>query len=233
MDNIDLIVAAGKNGNAILMMLPKDLVNRVIAWGKANIPDEYLFTQPNKGRELSPHITLATGIMDESPDCAMGILAEQAPFEVDLGNIGVFRKHEKGYDVIKVEVMSSVLGDLNKSLLQDVELQDPIVPYIPHITVAYVLPNSCDKLIGSEDLKGKTLVDSYVYANRHNGGKTVKLKEQAPLKESLDYGSPDVNERMYAMQAVESYLLNNKLSIRAMSAVDVAKIIIAMDYKDI
>ena len=111
------MVFAGKNGNAILLMLPKDFSSRVKEWGQGNVAPETLCGQPNKGYDKSPHITLANRIIDEEPEKAFKILEKQEPFNVALGDVDCFRRHEKGYDVIKINVESPILRELNSSIL--------------------------------------------------------------------------------------------------------------------
>ena len=214
-------VAAGKGGSAILLMLPRDFSSQVVEWGQKNIPADRLSGLPNKGYDKSPHITLATGITDEEPEKAFKLLEKQEPFKVNLGDVDCFRKHEKGYDVIKINVVSPILDELNAGVLGNLEVYDPILPYSPHITLAYVKPFSCEDLIGNKAFKGMDVpVEGYVYSDREKGGKVVKFKQGGPLKESLDY----------SMAEVSVYLGKEGLSLGCMSSVDVAKTIMRMRY---
>jgi 2'-5' RNA ligase len=219
-------IFSGKNGSAILLMLPQDFSSRVIEWGKDNIPSDSLSKLPNKGRDNSPHITLVSGIIDEAPEKAFKLLEKQGPFKVKLGDVDCFRKHDRGYDVVKINVESSNLEQLNSDILGSLEVNDPVNPFNPHITMAYVMPFSCEGLIGNGEFNGMEVpIDGYVYSNRETGGKVVKLGQREPLKDSLDYGSKTFE---YPIQDIASHLKKNGLFVRSMSSVDIARIIISM-----
>ena len=216
-NNPVFVAEAGKGGSAILMLVPQELAEQVIAWGVNNIKDECLHDVPGKGRERSPHITLATKITDEEPEKAFKLLEKCEPFEVELGPINCFRKPEKGYDVLKIDIISPALCALNKSLLDTVEVDDPIMPYRPHLTLAYIKPYSCENLVGPSPFIGKkVLVDSCVYSDREKGGKIIGLNDGQPLKESLDYG---VHEIM-------AELRNSNMGMVCHSALDFGRAVI-------
>lgn len=216
-------IESGKNGSAILLMLPQDFSSRVIEWGKDNISSNNLSGLPNKGYDKSPHITLATGIIDDAPEKAFKLLEKQGPFKVNLGPIEKFQKLDKGYDVIKINVESPTLNALNNSILGNLEVNDPVNKFNPHITLAYVKPYSCDDLLGNKEFAGMEVpIDAYVYSDREKGGRCVPLKKGEPLKESLDY----------SIQDIAKHLDKNTRFIRSMSSRDVARIIIAIRYSN-
>ena len=70
---------SGKNGSAILLMLPQEFSSQLMDWGGKNISPDKLSGLPNKGYDKSPHITLASGIIDESPEKAFKLLEKQEP----------------------------------------------------------------------------------------------------------------------------------------------------------
>lgn len=206
-------------GNALILMLPTDLSAKVIDWGKTHIGEDLLSGLPNKGRENGPHITLATGINDEEPEKIFKLMESCKPMEVTLGDIDCFRKTEKGYDVIKINVESPELQKLFGVVLDNIAVDNPIIPYKPHITLAYVKPSACDGLLGNKDFSGmKVPIESYLYSDRETGGRVVPFKKGEPLKESLDYGIKEVSE----------YAAKNGLNIKVMSSMDIAKIILSI-----
>ncbi len=216
-----MIVSAGRNGSAILLMLPRDFSSRLVDWGAQKIPSNRLSGLPNKGYDKSPHITLATGIVEESPERVYELMGKEEPFSVSLGPVDCFRMDEKGYDVIKLPVQSQNLHRLNQEILGAVEMNNPVHEFSPHITIAYVKPHSCEDVLGNKDFAGMELpVEGFVYSDRHHGGRMVRLKKKQgePLKESLDYGFGDIAE----------FLKRDTAFVRAMSAVDIGRTIIAM-----
>ena len=211
-------------------MLPQDFCSELMEWGKKNIGDDLLSGIKNKGREGSPHVTLATGIIDEEPGKALEILSSVAPFEIELGDVSTFDKRDKGYDVVKLEVASPVLHSLNSDILQSLEVQDPIKPYSPHATIAYVRPGACDKIVGNDSFSGKKLpIDSVVYSNRDVGGKIIHLKRPA-LKESLDYGvtAKQIN---FSLEEIKDYIAEQNIPIKTLSAYDICRVIIQISNK--
>jgi 2'-5' RNA ligase len=218
---------SGKGGAAILLMLPQDFSSRLIEWGQKNIPSDKLSGISGKGYEKSPHITLATGIIDEAPEKAFKLLEKQGPFKVQLGEIDCFHKPDKGYDVLKIAVDSQVAHMLNEGILENLEINNPILPYSPHITLAYIRPHSCGDLIGSDEFKGLEVpIEAYVYSDRETGGRVVPFKQSGPLKESLDYGSPTE----YPILEIAKFLDNNDLFVKAMSARNIARTVISMRH---
>jgi 2'-5' RNA ligase len=216
-------IYAGKNGSALLMMLPEEFSSKVKEWGQGNISPDKLSGLPNKGYDKSPHITLATGIIDQEPEKAFELLNKKGPFNVRLGEVECFRKPEKGYDVIKIAVDSDDLKQLNEALLETVEVNNSINPFTPHITLAYVKPFSCDNLLGHSEFKGMEVpIEGYVYSDREKGGRIVKLKKGEPLKESLDY----------SLAEVAQFLDKKGLFIKSMSSREIAKTIIAMNVSN-
>lgn len=137
--------------------LPKDLADEIIAWGKKNIPDKYLYTDEDnsKGREDDIHITLLYGIISDKPGQTARVVGEKEPFDVRLGLINAFRDKEN-YDVIKIAVESSELEKLHYAMRGKIKNDNTFPTYTPHVTIAYVKKNSMNKLLGDETFKGKT-----------------------------------------------------------------------------
>jgi 2'-5' RNA ligase len=125
----------------------KDLT---IAWGNKNIPDSVLYNDPDDdtlGREDCPHITLKYGIHSHDPKEVEKVISGFGGFLVEFGKISKFEKKGK-YDVIKMEVEGRKLRELNALVSDNLECTDSYKDYNPHITVAYVIPGSCDHLLG-------------------------------------------------------------------------------------
>lgn len=212
----------GKGGPAILMMMPRDFSNQVIDWGQSNIPEHKLSGLPNKGYEKGPHISLVTNITDAAPEKALKLLEGQKPFTVKLGDVDCFRKQEKGYDVIKINVVSDILDELNANMLENLSVGDPILPYSPHITLAYVKPFSCEELIGNGAFKDMEIpIEGYVFSDREKGGHFTKFQQGEPLKESLDYGAP-----------VLEFAKKNGLCVESMTSRDFGRVAIALKYSN-
>lgn len=132
-----------------MVHLPQDLGDFLLNWGKLNIPDESLHVDEDngKGREDEMHVTVKFGLLaDRLPDSVKEIAKNTEPFRVFLGNISFFRNGE--YDVVKIDVESPALRELNRQVSDAVPNEDKHPNYNPHVTLAYVKPGSCDKLEG-------------------------------------------------------------------------------------
>jgi 2'-5' RNA ligase len=125
----------------------KDLT---LAWGNKNIPDSVLCCDPDDpslGREDTPHVTLKYGIHSQDPRDIINLVNGFGSFLVDFGEISKFEK--KGiYDVIKMAVDGKKLRRLNALVSSELKCTDSYKDYNPHITIAYVIPGSCDHLLG-------------------------------------------------------------------------------------
>ena len=165
-----------KNSSTILFMLPKDFSSKVKTWGSSNVTDLMLPGIKHKGREKSPHVTLVTDLIAEEPDQLIQAVSNSNPFEIELGNITKFEKVSKGYDVLKIDVISSILQSLRNTLLANFEVKDPITPYHPHITIAYVRPFSCDHFLNNTSFKGlKVPLSSFVLSGPGSSGRFIDL----------------------------------------------------------
>jgi hypothetical protein len=124
----------------------------VVDTGKQLIADSAL---AGKGRELFPHVTCKFGVLN-APELLASILALYQPFTMTLGGVVAFEvtEHSEGTAPIVVEVKSPDLEQLHKDidLAMAAKLDD--FTYRPHLTLAYVLPESAKQFEGSNILAG-------------------------------------------------------------------------------
>ena len=124
----------------------------IVDAGKELIPDADL---AGKGRELFPHTTCKYGVLN-APELLAKVLSLYQPFTMTLGGVVAFdvSEHSEGAAPIVVEVKSPELEQLH----QDIDLAMASKPddfsYRPHLTLAYVLPESAKKFEGSQVLAG-------------------------------------------------------------------------------
>lgn len=136
--------------SCVMINLPEDLANQVMAWGKLNVKDEDVFVDKKggKGRETEPHVTVLYGLLDENPtDMLTQVFEHTAPFDIKLGACSLFRNGE--YDVLKMEVLSPFLHALNRNVCSVAAHENDYPTYLPHVTIAYVKPGTCDRLEGA------------------------------------------------------------------------------------
>jgi len=118
------------------------------------IPDEAVYTGPGFGRVLDPHITLLYGLHNENDYFAVRrILQEIKSIPIELGEITKFTSPE--YDVIKIDIKSDVCNMVHEKIKDQCENTQTHDGYKPHLTLAYVLPGSCDYLINNKSVEGE------------------------------------------------------------------------------
>lgn len=133
-------------------------------WVSKHVKDEYI-----KKHENEPHVTVLYGLHTENPDEVKETLANEKPFKIKLGLVSKFSAPE--FDVLKIDVESTELFDLNKKL-RTLEYTTEH-KYKPHVTLSYVEKDSCDNLIGSEAFDGKTFKISKLLFSTPNKNKTI------------------------------------------------------------
>lgn len=145
------IEAAGDSHDrsCVMLYLPKDTAKKVLAWGKKNIPDEWLAAD---GRETDPHVTVLYGIKTEELS-EVEAFFPKGPVEVELGEVSRFDTSDE-FDVIKVDVESDSLAELHYTMADKVDNDDSHPKYAAHITLAYVAKGKGKDLDGSRPFDG-------------------------------------------------------------------------------
>lgn len=114
------------------------------------ISDDLLYIEePGYGRENIPHITIIYGLHNEADYFTIRrMLGNYKNIPVKLTNISKFS--EEKYDVIKIDVVSEVCYQIHNQIKDSCDNTQTYPLYNPHVTLAYVLPGSCDFLLGTE-----------------------------------------------------------------------------------
>jgi hypothetical protein len=123
----------------------------IFEWGRLNIPDEFLhYGDPDSNpRETEQHVTVKFGLtVAEVPDELRQITQNYRPFPVYIGKVTLFRNAEN--DVVKLDVESPQLRELNAAISAAIPNEDKYPDYKPHLTIAYVKKGSCDALDGTD-----------------------------------------------------------------------------------
>ena len=118
------------------------------------IPDDVIYDEPGFGRVLDPHVTVFYGLHNENDYFAVRRMLQGVKnIPVELGKVSKF-KSEK-YDVIKIDILSEECNRLHEKIKDQCENTLTHSEYHPHLTLAYVLPDSCDNLMGDSSVEGE------------------------------------------------------------------------------
>ena len=170
------VKAASPKRGCLTAMVHGTMESDLLAWGKANIPDEVL--DPEEGRETETHVTVLYGFdLDFDIAKLMAMLRNNGPAGFTLGRVGRFECEK--YDVIKVEVRSRDFIGLNAKIAK--VFADGITSseheYNPHLTLAYVRKGACKELDGREDFNGRrgAVIDLLYSLPEKKGSQTVSM----------------------------------------------------------
>jgi len=123
------------------------------------IPEKNLYTEPNEdfGYEDDIHCTILWGITDENTlEKAQKVLDNYKPFTIQFEEITKFQSDDK-YDVLKFDIYSPILEEIHEDLKKALDNKWEWPEYSPHITIAYVLPNSTNEILGNGMLTNRII----------------------------------------------------------------------------
>jgi len=136
---------------------------------KETVNEEDLYTEGDEfGVESEPHITVLYGFHKNTDMKKLkDLLFPLSDLEITSSKISIF-ENEK-YDVLKYDIDSEKLFELNKLMTENFEYTTDFPDYHPHVTIAYLKPGMGKKYItelkAPKDFKSK----SYVFS--HTDGK--------------------------------------------------------------
>jgi hypothetical protein len=154
---------------------PDDISDKIINWGKKNIPDSEISEASDNsgGREDEIHVTVLYGIHDGCPKETEKLLKDVKPFKITLGKTSFF-SNEK-FDVLKLEVNSQDLKALNKLLSEKLEFTNKYT-YVPHVTIAYMKNGTAKKYANDDTFMGiKIQVSEIVFSSKDGDKIPIKL----------------------------------------------------------
>jgi hypothetical protein len=133
-----------KNEYGCLMaIVPPTHGPHIVKFGKTVIPQSLLYTKPDDdsyGYDNEPHVTVKFGYApDLNKQDLATILRGIKPFNIVLHALTQFNNSE--FDVVKFDAESPVLREL-RARADKFPNKDKFPEYKPHMTLAYVRPNS-------------------------------------------------------------------------------------------
>ena len=166
--------------SSVQINLPNDLSKKIVNWGKNNIDDDIIFrdpTNPTFGRENEIHVTVLYGIHSKVSKDTRMLVKNVKPFTIRLGKISIFDTSDF-FDVVKIEVDSKELHDLNKSFRHKLTYTNKYKGYKPHVTIAYVKHGKGKQFVGKTPFLGSSFeADHVMFSSREGGKEKIKLNE--------------------------------------------------------
>jgi hypothetical protein len=139
-------------------------------WAKRIIPPKNVFinlAQGMEGYEDTPHTTIKYGLHDETPEKVAELSKKFGIIQLNFGKITKFTINPD-FDVLKVDVISEKLMELNKLISSNMESTDKYT-YIPHVTLAYIKKGTCDDLVGNDFFCGLNDFVNEIYFTSRTG----------------------------------------------------------------
>jgi len=152
------------------LMLYLDLPN----WSKmvSDIDKRELYEPTNEryGIETEPHITILYGVhSDVTDDQVIDLFKEVRKSDFDITVNGIDCFFNKDYDVLKMDVKSNKLNELNE-ICKTLPHTSTYPDYKPHITIAYLLKGNGSKYMNPTFQMKMNNIDKIVYS-KPNGEK--------------------------------------------------------------
>ena len=132
-----------KRSYGCLMLDCSELGKKVEAL-QSNIEPEDIYEEDGHGLEKDAHITVLYGFHEQDGQVIKNSL-EFSPIEYELTGLSLFENDD--FDVLKFTVKSKDLKKLNKECSDTFENTNDYPDYIPHMTVAYLLPGTGKKYV--------------------------------------------------------------------------------------
>ena len=148
------------------------------------IPEDILYKKDGEfGREGECHVTCKYGFTkDLTKEDIIKLTSDLNIFEISLKSISTFKNAEEGFDVVKFDVDSDIINELNKKACEFPN-EDSHPNFHAHLTLGYVNPGTFKK--EKKNLNIKVKIDEIVYSPIKGEKIHLKLTDK---KEKLDEG---------------------------------------------
>lgn len=168
-----IFIASSYDYSCVMISLPDNISQEIKSWCKKEISNSDVFTEGKmKGRELDIHCTVKYGLLTNNVKDVEKVVYNFGAIKCKLGEISRFTPHEKEYDVVKIDLISENLIQLNK-LISKLDNEDEFNIYKPHVTVSYIKSGSNRDMSGRKDFLGRSFSVSEVIFSPANGEKDI------------------------------------------------------------
>ena len=136
--------------------------------------DVYLPEDPTYGRETNPHVTLLYGLHSNvTKEDIENVINKFKNKTIDIQIDGIGKFDNEEYSVVKFNVVSPILFEINKELTKLPHTSD-YPDYKPHMTISYVKKGEADKYLSDKWKKSFSGIDKIVYSMAN--GEKVEFK---------------------------------------------------------
>jgi 2'-5' RNA ligase len=129
-----------------------------------------------RGRDIGPsHVTLRYGVLGEDISAVEALLRAHRPIPCILGATSTFppSAESTGVAVIFARIECPELLVLNQRLGEVVDFIDPTYAYQPHVTLAYVRPETAEKYVGNQITSGHSFTITEVVIRTEAKNETI------------------------------------------------------------
>jgi 2'-5' RNA ligase len=169
-----MLISENHEFSSTQINIPETQAEKILAWSKSRIEESKLYTEDDHGRETELHVTVLFGLHADDASGVIPVVQGFEPFELTLGKVSKFGSEK--YDVLKIDVESPKLRSLN-DVVSTLPHTSSFRDYRPHCTLAYVLKNSCDHLVGSTEFDKMVIpVDTILFSSKNRTKTPIALK---------------------------------------------------------
>lgn len=163
------------------LMLPDDVAAQVKVFA-LSIPDGLIGPD---GRQDDVHITSKYGIHSNDAGVIRQLVETFGPVKATLGKTSLFKNEDA--DVLKIDCKGKDLFKLNALLSDNLECTDKHPEYMPHCTIAYLLPGQGDAYAGDDRFDGiEVELTSLVFCPVEGEDTAIEIASYAYAEKSHD-----------------------------------------------
>lgn len=153
--------------SSVQVKMPDEISKMILDFG-AEIPDNELASD---GRDDRPHITVKYGLHSGSVDALDGIILPDKITAV-MGKTSLFENDE---DVLKVDIISPDLADLNAAITNGTKTTQTQNAYHSHVTIAYLLKGEGKKYAGDDRFEGMEIEFNNIEFSSKDDNKYIRI----------------------------------------------------------
>jgi 2'-5' RNA ligase len=159
------------NDGWVYVKPPRSIQSAVVSLGLA-IDKDHLAAD---GIDTDPHVTIVYKLLETSPVSVFKAVKNRKPVVAKIGELGIFENDD--FDVLKFEIASSQLRDLNRSITESCLVETLYPTYRPHMTVAYLKKGEGKQYVSAKTkLPGLSFVCEELFFRLHQKNGLIRIK---------------------------------------------------------